>query len=119
MYWSLLAVVLAAFAMLGQTLADTIVDDIRSYNRASTIDEALHWVSVSAPKHLILGEKDVSDDELELVPRDATGSSSLHDGPAPAKEGFDGHTAEAQTHIDGERCQQTCYASLFACSQIV
>ena len=114
MHWSLLAV-LAAFAMLGRTLADTIADDIRNNNhRASTSDDAPHWVS--APKHLIHGEKEDVSAQLELVPRDATGSSSLYGGPAPANEGFDGHTAEAQTDIgekglgllDGERCCASC-----------
>ena len=99
MHWSLLAV-LAAFAMLGRTLADTIADDIRNNNhRASTSDDAPHWVS--APKQLTHGDRDVSA-QLELVPRDATDSSSLHGGPAPANQGFDGHAAEAQTYI-GEK----------------
>ena len=113
MYWSLLAV-LAAFAMLGRTLADTIADDIRNNNhRVSKSDDAPHWVS--APKQLTHGEKEDVSAQLELVPRDATGSSSLYGGPAPANEDFDGLTVEAQTHIgekglgllDGERCQQT------------
>ena len=100
MYWSLLAV-LAAFAMLGRTLADTIADDIRNNNhRASTSDDAPHWVS--APKQLTHGDRDVFDHQLELVPRDATGSSSLHDGPAPANQGFDGHAAGVPTYI-GEK----------------
>lgn len=123
MHWRPLAV-LAVFAMLGRTLADTIADDIRNNNhRASTSDDAPHWVS--APKELIHGEKEDVSDQLELVPRDATGSSSLHGGPAPANEGFDGHTAEVQTYIgekglgflDGERCHKChCHFSSYETS---
>ena len=102
---SLLAV-LAAFAMLGRTLADTIADDIRNNNhRASTSDDAPHWVS--APKHLIHGEKEDVSAQLELVPRDATGSSSLHGGPAPANQGFDGHAAGVPTYIGEIRRYET------------